>query len=288
MSPCKLLIIGHDGLDFNLIKRDICPPDLASLITKLAIKGTFTRMKSEYMSTAPSWMSIYTGLKQEDHRSGGSWQGWIKRKYTMPTCYWNRFNERGYTTGVFSMPLTYPPREVDGWMVSGFPTPFNNIGLTYPESLDKFMDGYISDIIQPVMVSRGLEKPVGFSMKDVGEFKKLGPNKIIRETIDAKISTLQKIFAEHPVDIVSVGFCFLDHAMHLHCSVEQAYSMVDYSISESLRITDPEKVVIVSDHGKNITETGTFLIVVRKREGDPGGGGVLEVFWGCLKWGKIT
>jgi len=278
MSPCKLLVIGHDGLDLEELENNSYPT-----IEDLASSGSLVRMKSEYRSTVPSWMSIYTGLTEKEHKSGGGWEEWIKRRYRRPVCYWDKFNERGYSTGVFSMPMTYPPSEVDGWMVSGFPVAFDNIGLTYPESLEEFMGDYISDITQPVMVSRGLEEPAGFGMTDVAGLEKLGPEKIIRKTIDSKIATLDKILTSYPVDVVSIGFSFLDHAIHLHCPVEQACSMIDYSISESLRITEPEKVVIVSDHGLNHTENGVLLTSIKIPEQDYREWEVADVILGMLK-----
>ncbi|HUV74468.1 MAG TPA: alkaline phosphatase family protein, partial [Anaerolineae bacterium] len=48
---------------------------------------------------------------------------------------WNLLSEQGRKVGIVGMPVTYPPEEVNGYMVSDFLTPSSSEHYTYPQSL---------------------------------------------------------------------------------------------------------------------------------------------------------
>ncbi|MCH7817944.1 MAG: alkaline phosphatase family protein [Candidatus Marinimicrobia bacterium] len=65
---------------------------------------------------------------------------------------WDILNSQGYTTGIFNNPVAYPPKPVDGFMISGFLAPSTFSNFTYPKSLkgklDSVTGGYELDADQ--------------------------------------------------------------------------------------------------------------------------------------------
>ena len=79
--------------------------------------------------TCPAWFSFSTGknpgklgmynfyrLERESYK--------IKRfdnhDVTNENELWDILNSQGYTTGIFNNPVAFPPKTVDGFMISGF------------------------------------------------------------------------------------------------------------------------------------------------------------------------
>jgi predicted AlkP superfamily phosphohydrolase/phosphomutase len=48
---------------------------------------------------------------------------------------WERVSAHGLRVGVLNVPLTYPVRPVNGWLVSGMMTPSEESDFTYPAAL---------------------------------------------------------------------------------------------------------------------------------------------------------
>jgi len=79
--------------------------------------------------TCPNWRCYSTG--KNPGKLGVFW--WEKidteeRTLTTPTSrsfkssnYWDYLNDAGKTVGIMNLPMSYPPFEVDGWMVAGGP-----------------------------------------------------------------------------------------------------------------------------------------------------------------------
>jgi len=77
--------------------------------------------------TCPNWRCYSTG--KNPGKLGVFW--WEKidteeRTLTTPTSrsfkssnYWDYLNDAGKTVGIMNLPMSYPPFEVDGWMVAG-------------------------------------------------------------------------------------------------------------------------------------------------------------------------
>ncbi|HEY7875349.1 MAG TPA: alkaline phosphatase family protein, partial [Actinomycetota bacterium] len=91
--------------------------------------GTLTSTVPTY--TPPAWTSAATGVNPGRHGVYGFVEGHAQHerqelmhsgKIKAPTV-WEIANDQGATVGVYNLPLTYPPRALNGWMVSGMMTP---------------------------------------------------------------------------------------------------------------------------------------------------------------------
>ncbi len=67
-------------------------------------------------------------------------------------------NRHGLRVGIVNVPVTYPPQEVDGYLVSGFLTPQGAEDYVYPQELkDQILDtvpDYNPDPFDPLGASK--------------------------------------------------------------------------------------------------------------------------------------
>lgn len=130
MSP-KAVVIGLDGAAWHLLDPMIeagAMPRLAALRDKGAW-GKLTSTVPTY--TPPAWTSAATGVNPGRHGIYGFIAGnaqsdrgeLVHSGMIKAPALWEVANGQGARAGIYNLPLTYPPRALDGWMVSGMMTP---------------------------------------------------------------------------------------------------------------------------------------------------------------------
>jgi len=237
MGP--VVVIGHDGLDYNLCHK---------MEMENMRDGEYYPYKSGYMETVRSWTSIYLGTNR--HPFTGGWDNWLNHNYSdepdLPYV-WNDINNRGYSIGVYGMPLTYPPFELNGWVVSGFPCPGGKVPV-YPSDLGLYINRHMTDIFDTVTSDGSFPRTV--SRRHWYIYVEKGGSRLILEFLLNKMKNLKTIWNLMPVDVVFVGFSFVDHALHLgHKNIQSLYKIADMSIGDVKSVLSPSKLLIVSDHG---------------------------------------
>lgn len=127
----RAVVIGLDGAAWHLLDPMIeagVMPRLGALKARGA-SGTLTSTVPTY--TPPAWTSAVTGVNPGRHGVYGFIEGNAQAerqelmhsgKIKAPTL-WEIANDQGRRCGIYNLPLTYPPRPLDGWMVSGMMTP---------------------------------------------------------------------------------------------------------------------------------------------------------------------
>jgi predicted AlkP superfamily phosphohydrolase/phosphomutase len=157
----RVLLLGIDGATFSILDPAFGAghmPRLKKLLDESA-SGTLISTVPPY--TPPGWTSIFTGVNPGKHGIFGFTLGNVQRndglvrldRVTAPGL-WNVANAQGLETGLFNIPMTFPPPVVDGWSVSGMLTPEGGgatpENYTYPEELaleiSKTVDSYEIDI----------------------------------------------------------------------------------------------------------------------------------------------
>ena len=157
----KVILIGLDGGTFDIIKPYIEEGEMP-VLKKLIDNGVHGVLKSTFPPlTCPAWFSFSTGKNPGKlgmfnfyRLEKGSYE--IKRfdnhDFDNEKELWDLLNEHGFTTGIFNNPVAYPPKSVNGFMVSGFLAPSTNSDFTRPKSLkadlDKVTGGYEIDADQ--------------------------------------------------------------------------------------------------------------------------------------------
>ncbi|MBN1341836.1 MAG: alkaline phosphatase family protein [Phycisphaerae bacterium] len=139
----SVLIIGLDGATFDVLDplmADGRMPNLKSIVDS----GTAGVLESTKPPITPAaWTTFMTGKGPGRH-------GIIDfEKYDVRTntlefnhtqailekTIWEILSEKGIRVGSINLPMTYPPRAVNGFMISGFETPTIDSDFTYPPDL---------------------------------------------------------------------------------------------------------------------------------------------------------
>lgn len=139
----KLLIIGLDGATFDVIEPLMAAgrmPALRSFIDA-GVAGILHSTKPPI--TPAAWTTFMTGKgpgrhgivdfeKYDPHNNTLSFNSTFEiREKTL----WELLSEKGLRAGSINVPMTYPPRPINGFMISGFETPSIHAEFTWPREL---------------------------------------------------------------------------------------------------------------------------------------------------------
>ena len=134
-----ILIIGIDGGTWDILKPAINEgfmPNLKSIIEKDS-HGT---LKSVIPAITPAaWSSFQTG-KNPGHNGVYDFQQWITNTLSskvvnstnITNTIWELASNAGKKVGVLNVPMTYPPKIINGNMVTGLLTPNLSSSFTFP------------------------------------------------------------------------------------------------------------------------------------------------------------
>ncbi|MCG2717640.1 MAG: alkaline phosphatase family protein, partial [Nanoarchaeota archaeon] len=116
-KPLKVLIVGLDGGEWNIINPLLEQGELPNL-KKIMEEGSYGELKSLKASRSSEvWTSIATGKLPEEHGV----QGFEVSRYSIKTTtLWDILNENDYIVGLFWWLVTWPPKEINGFIVPGW------------------------------------------------------------------------------------------------------------------------------------------------------------------------
>jgi len=127
----RIVFIGLDGTPYSLITRLVAEghmPNLAQILEE----GTLSPMYSVYPTVSSvAWSSMMTGKNPAKHgifgfvdRKPGTYQPYIPTSRNMTSeTLWEYLSRLGKRVIVMNVPVTYPPRPVNGILVAGFLAP---------------------------------------------------------------------------------------------------------------------------------------------------------------------
>lgn len=150
MHSSKVLIIGIDGGSWHVLGPAVAEgfmPRLADLMEM----GSWGVLASTIPAITPAaWSAFQTGANPG--RTGiFDFTRWdrAERKQILvdigelPKTMWEAAGEAGRRVGVVNLPMTYPPRPVNGFLVSGLLTPSLDSRFTHPPSLARQLLGAV-------------------------------------------------------------------------------------------------------------------------------------------------
>lgn len=246
----KLIVIGIDGGELNFIKDNI---DYLPNTKKVMDEGVYNEMESTIPPiTCPAWPCMFTGLNpadlgmyyfvdMADTFKVFTYADWQEQ------ALWNRYNG---SVGLFNIPMTYPPGEVNGYMISGLGTPAGARNIVYPVNINMDMPHDYWVQAPAVLTSRGHER----------EYAKVFGDDVIKKVMVAK-----KLLDDKPQDLNIFVFNTTDQASHYFWHhndqshpryinnsgwghiVRTIYEVIDSFVGHALGKCD--KLMIVSDHG---------------------------------------
>jgi len=251
----KVLLIGIDGADYNILKELLDNNELKNL-ANISEHGQFSRLMSTIPPLSPAaWTSVFTGAPPYKH---GIW-GFLKQKegeyfYKPVTsrdrkvkAVWNLLTEKNKKSIIVNVPFSYPPEKINGVMITGLGSPGKDSNFVYPPSLKKFILENFPNF--DVDFNEGkLER----SSADIYELEK-NIIKTERDIVNCSIYLLN----ENRWDFGVIVLRSLDTIQHFAFDdsrfIRQHYKRVDKLVGKILDEVDNRsketKVIICSDHG---------------------------------------
>ena len=151
----RILVIGLDGTPLSFVRQKMDEGALPGF-KKLFDRGSLVEITSTHpFVSCVAWSTYMTGKNAAKHnifgfidRKPGTYSIYIPNGSNMTSkTLWEILSERGKSVLVMNVPVTYPPRKVNGILVSGFLAPKLE-GGTYPAELSSKLksQGYEIDI----------------------------------------------------------------------------------------------------------------------------------------------
>jgi len=258
----KTLLVGWDSVSWTFLMPLLAKNELPNL-QQLIDTGYHGILRSTVPPVTPvAWGSINTGkLPQKHGIYDWAWDPLNNRKIEVSNSsdligsrFWEKLNAQGIRVGLVNIPMTYPIKPIDGFIICGFGAPRPPANITYPQSL-------LSDIeteygaYEP-MLTQDVIDDLGISASEKAVFE--------TEALIQARQVQAALLAEkrYEVDLLAINLMLFDHTNH---------SAEDYALIEgSLRETDrqlglliegfkPDDILLISDHGAK-RYRGVFLI----------------------------
>ncbi len=259
----KLLIIGLDGATFDLIKPWAAEGQLPAL-AQLMRDGVIGDLESTLPPvTSPAWPTFMTGKNPGKHGvfdfirpRAGSFD-MVNASQIRGQLLWEILSEANYSVGVLNVPITYPPRPVNGYMVPGLLSP--DQGKTvYPPDLLKPYEGELGKyrLTPNVQYKPGNEDEFIADLHDL---------------IDVQLRYALRLMKDHPTDVLMLHFLATDNGSHAlwrfmdktHPRYDptlaaqygdallKVYQHLDTAIAQiqSAISHPPSAIMVMSDHG---------------------------------------
>ena len=259
----KVLVIGLDGATPDLVDRWVAENKLPYL-KQIMQKGVYGKLKSTYPPISPAaWTTFATGYNPGKHGTY-DFRDYDPRRYS---CFadtivdsnafagksiWDLVGASGQKVGVVTVPVTYPAWKVNGFMISGYPTPDAAKSFAYPPELGKrippltedsafFKSATHSEVLQELNRITHLRTDVSIAelkKDDYGLFIM-----VVGATDRAHHDWWKFIDPEHPAYNAKEAAIYGDYIL-------QVYQAADACIGKFLDVIDNDTTVIVmSDHG---------------------------------------
>lgn len=265
----KVLVIGLDAATPDLLMKWVEEGKLPTF-AELIDNGVYGKLKSTIPPvTCPAWLSFMTGKNPGKlgifdfvERAPNTYEIKVVNFQSIRSrSLWEIFSARGKKVGVFNVPTTFPPKKVNGFIVSGWPIPQGAV-FTYPRDLQSRLgmlvggqEGSDRTIMQATWrwfagedgYLKGLYK---FAEREVEATKYLMKNYDwdFFMTVLTCIDPIQHFFwkhmdPRHPLHDP-------DEAEKYGDEILKFYQKADEVLKEMLdSVSDNTRVIIMSDHG---------------------------------------
>jgi predicted AlkP superfamily phosphohydrolase/phosphomutase len=264
-SKTKVLIVGLDGVPLSLIEAWAGEGKLPTF-RKLMEQGTVGDLRSTIPPTSgPSWSTFMTG---KNPGKTGIYDFLYRREntYVFPpvnasqrdgVALWKLLSDQGKRVGVVNVPMSYPVEEVNGYMISGWMTPYSAQDFSYPTDLWRELRdeiGYYT--IYPTETFAEPRRESFFRACD--------------ELLEMRSRTVSYLMDKYPTDLFMVVFFDTDRVLHQlwhyldpghpwrhpgdgtdrSGPVVSYFQKVDEKLAQIVARADEDTVIVVlSDHG---------------------------------------
>ena len=262
MYEPKVLVVGLDGATFDLIRPWAAAGKLPTL-ARLMDEGTWGDLASTVPPvTSPAWPTFSTGKNPGKHgifdyiRPRQGKFDLINAAAIDSPLLWEILSDKGKRVGVMNVPVTYPPRPVNGFTIGGLLSP-SKTDFTYPASFLKRYESRLGPyrVMPNVQYKSGNEDDFIADLYDLVERRKRYALALMQgETWDfLMIHFLALDIAQHAL------WHFMDaahprhdpaHASRYGDAILRLYQQVDAALAEIVAQLDGRTTLfLMSDHG---------------------------------------
>lgn len=250
----QTVVVGLDGANWPLMRPWIEEGRLENF-RKLVDEGSHGVSRS-YLPpvTCPNW-KCYASAKNPG-KLGVYWWERIdveQRSMALPDSMdftspeiWDYLNDAGHTTGVINLPMSYPPRDIDGPLVAGGPRSRER-EYTKPDELQEELEERFGYRVHPERVLTSNEN----ANEEVGMAYRL---------LRTRLRTARTLLEERDLDFLHVTLFHLNVLQHYFWDgpeTRRAYEIIDEELEPF--IEGDYDIVLMSDHG--CTEIDTVFYV---------------------------
>lgn len=259
----KVMVIGFDGCSFDMINPLIHQgklPNFASLIKG----GVYGKLRSTIPPlSGPAWATFQTGKNPGKHGIFDFFRNThenytftpINRTFLSAETLWDIISRQGKRVGVMNALFCYPPKEVNGFIISGKETPGEDKSYTYPPSLKSeilsFEPNYKIEPFDQVSHNRRFLRHIVDSLNM--------QEKVNRYLLEKNPCDFSMTFFAIPDVINHVFWSHIDPAHPNHSPkkaklflplIDKCYQTLDAIVGERMRMLDEDTtLIIMSDHG---------------------------------------
>lgn len=276
----KVCVIGLDCAPPELV-FDLWG-DLLPNLRRIRERGVYGPLNSTIPPiTVPAWMCMMTGKDPGTlgiygfrNRRDHSYEGlaFASSRLVREPALWDVLAEEGKRSILLGVPLTYPPRPVNGLLIGDFLAPNTESDYTYPPELKTEIRAVVGDYLF-----------------DTREFRTEDKERLLRDIYAMtrqRFRLARHLLTTKPWDffiMVEMGPDRLHHAFwkyhdpkhekyvpgnpHEH-AIRDYYIALDAEIGETLRSLKPDtRVIVLSDHGAKRMDGGLCFNEWLIREG---------------------
>jgi predicted AlkP superfamily phosphohydrolase/phosphomutase len=250
----KTIVIGLDGANWPLIDRWVQAGDFPALSTLLE-EGAHGVSRSHLPPvTCPNWKCYAAG--KNPGKLGVFWWERIdtdSRSMHLPDStdfnspeIWDYLNDTGESAGLINLPMSYPPREIDEFMIAGGPRS-RETNYTEPPELQNELEDRFGYRVHPENVLTSNEN----AEREV---------EMIHNLLQTRLRTAKALLDEQDISFLHVTLFHLNVLQHYFWDgpeTRQAYEIIDEEL-EPL-VEGDYNLVLMSDHG--CTEIDTVFYV---------------------------
>ncbi len=264
----KVLVLGLDGATLDLMLPWIEQGDLPAL-GKLLLEGSHSRLRSTTPPITPcAWSSFMTGKNPGKHGlfdfvepvPGSHGFRFTNASSRHGESLWGILSRAEKKVGVMNVPMTYPPEQVNGYLISGLDTPHEHSPFMYPDELKQELK------------SQGIryridQQHLGNMRSDARRQNQLDQIWNVEQDRTSAFCYLSKAY---PADFRMIVYGATDQVQHhfwhymdpnhdkydragakqFSDAIRQTYIQIDRMIESILADCDDDTVVVVmSDHG---------------------------------------
>ena len=260
----KVLIIGLDGGTLDLILPWVKEGHLPAL-GRLIEEGVSGPLQSSFPPlTGPAWSSFMTGKSPGHHgvmefffRKTGTYQQVLNNRQNIDgKSLWRILSDSDCEVGIMGVPLTYPPEQVNGFLISGLLTPPDRRDFTYPREL-----------------LNELEENVGkYRLRHDEKYRPSNPQPFLNEQYEILKNNTESalyLMENKPWDLFMVHILGTDRIQHefwhlidpnhpqhdpderqrLGNVILEFFKEVDSALTRILDMAGDANVIVMSDHG---------------------------------------